>query len=79
LHRRTGRVTGAATNTLLFVDFKRGFAVYQRWADSCHRTARYHGRAFTDIGDQVMIDFGWFGVLDVDRDITLATTVDLAA
>ena len=26
-----------------------------------------------------MIDLGWFGVLDVDRDVTLTTAVDLAA
>jgi hypothetical protein len=25
-----------------------------------------------------MIDFGWLGVLYVDRDIALATTIDLA-
>ena len=79
LHRRAGRVAGAAAHALLLVDFQRGLAVDHRRADGGHRAARHHGRALAGVGHQVVVDLRRLGVLHDDGDVGLAAAVDLAA
>ena len=79
LHRRAGRVAGAAAHALLLVHFQRRLAIDQRRADGRHGAAGDNSRTLADIGHQIMIDARRLGVLHVDGDIALTAAVDLAA
>ena len=79
LHRRAGRVTGAAAHALLLVDLERGFAVDQRRPDRGDRATRDDRRPFAHFRDQIVIDLRRLGVLHVDRDVALSAAIDLAA
>src|SRR3989338_4106854 len=78
LHRRTGRVTGAAAHAFGFVDFQRGLAVHHRGADRRDRAARHDSRAFAYVGDQIVVDHWGLGMLHDDGAVGLSTAVDLA-
>jgi hypothetical protein len=79
LHRRAGRVAGAAADALALVDFQRRLAVDHGRADGRHRAAGDDRRALADVGDQIVVDLRRLGVLHVDGDVALAAAVDLAA
>ena len=61
-----------------FHRLERGFAVDHRRADSRYRATRHNRRPFADIGNEIVVDFGWLGILYVDGNIALATAIDLA-
>lgn len=78
LHRWTRRITGAAANTFLLVHLKRSLAIDHRGTNGRHRASRDHRWSLAHVGHEIMIDFRRFCMLNIDGDIALPTTVDLA-
>ncbi len=79
LHGRTGREAGTAADALALIHLQGGLTIDHGRADGRHRAPGDHRGPLTHIGYQIVVDLGRLGVLHIDGDVPLTTTVDLAA